>query len=129
MWGARPIAVLGVAVGVVGIAAAAPGDPTAGQSRATASVAQVTVPGGTSGGSGEITAPPQATGGGSFAFPPDGSVLHVPVTYRAAPVAGADEHLIGTMEHSVLGRRWAYDGCADPVFAHRRQWAGGRPQG
>ena len=77
MRGARLIAVLALAVGVVGIAAAAPGDPTAGQSRATASVAQVTVPGATSGGSGEITAPPQATGGGSFAFPPDGSVLRV----------------------------------------------------
>ena len=46
----------------------------------------------------------------------DGSVLHVPVTYRSAPLAGADDHLVGTMEHSVLGRRWVYDGCADPVW-------------
>jgi hypothetical protein len=57
---------------------------------------------------------------------PDGSdgsrragspVLHVPLTYRAQPLAGAEEYLIGTTEHSVLGTRWVYDGCADPVWA------------
>lgn len=47
----------------------------------------------------------------------DGSVLQTPLTYRAAPLAGAEEHLIGTTEHSVLGQRWAYDGCGDPVWA------------
>jgi hypothetical protein len=47
----------------------------------------------------------------------DGTVLHVPLTYRAAPLAGAEEFLIGTTEHSVLGRRWVYDGCGDPVYA------------
>lgn len=47
----------------------------------------------------------------------DGTVLQTPLTYRAAPLAGAEEHLIGTTEHSVLGRRWAYDGCGDPVWA------------
>lgn len=47
----------------------------------------------------------------------DGRVLHVPVTYRAAPVEGAEADLVGTMEHSVLGHRWVYDGCADPVWA------------
>lgn len=46
----------------------------------------------------------------------DGSVVHVPLTYRAAPVAGADEFLVSTTEHSVLGTRWVYDGCADPVW-------------
>jgi hypothetical protein len=46
-----------------------------------------------------------------------GSVLHVPMTYRGAPLAGAEEYLIGTIEHSVLGRRWVYDGCGDPVWA------------
>lgn len=45
-----------------------------------------------------------------------GHVLQVPVTYRAEPLEGADEALIGTTEHSVLGRRWVYDGCADLVF-------------
>lgn len=47
---------------------------------------------------------------------PDGTVVHVPVTYRGAPLAGAEEHLIGTTEHSVLGSRWVYDGVADPVL-------------
>lgn len=46
-----------------------------------------------------------------------GTVLHVPVTYRGAPLPGADEHLLGTMDHSVLGTRWVYDGCGDPVWA------------
>jgi Maltokinase N-terminal cap domain len=47
-----------------------------------------------------------------------GPVLHVPLTYRAAPLPGAGAHLVGTTEHSVLGPRWVYDGCADPVWAH-----------
>ncbi|MGX1616545.1 CG0192-related protein [Micromonospora chalcea] len=46
----------------------------------------------------------------------DGPVLQVPLTYRGAPLAGADEHLVGVIEHSVLGRRWAYDACGDPVY-------------
>jgi hypothetical protein len=46
----------------------------------------------------------------------DGTVLHVPVTYRGAPLEGAEEHLVGTMEHSVLGQRWVYDACGDPVW-------------
>lgn len=46
----------------------------------------------------------------------DGTLVHVPVTYRGAPLDGAEEHLIGTSEHSVLGPRWVYDGAADPVL-------------
>ncbi len=46
----------------------------------------------------------------------DGRLLHVPMTYRGAPLEGADEHLVGTIDHSVLGRRWVYDGPADPVY-------------
>ena len=42
-------------------------------------------------------------------------IVHVPVTYRGSPLAGAEHWLIGTMEHSVLGRRWVYDAMADPV--------------
>ncbi|EFQ84530.1 hypothetical protein HMPREF0063_10382 [Aeromicrobium marinum DSM 15272] len=45
-----------------------------------------------------------------------GRVLQVPLTYRGAPLAGADEWLVGTMEHTALGRRWVYDACADPVY-------------
>ena len=44
------------------------------------------------------------------------AVLHVPLTYRGAPLPGAERHLVGTMEHSVLGTRRVYDGCADPVW-------------
>lgn len=40
--------------------------------------------------------------------------FHVPLTYRGAPLAqGA---LVGTLEHSVLGPRWVYDGPSDPVY-------------
>ncbi|WP_327404433.1 1,4-alpha-glucan branching protein [Streptomyces sp. NBC_01288] len=40
----------------------------------------------------------------------------VPLTYRAAPLPGAEHALVGTMEHGVLGPRWVYDGCHDPVL-------------
>ncbi|GAA2123102.1 CG0192-related protein [Nocardioides bigeumensis] len=46
-----------------------------------------------------------------------GDIVQAPLTYRGAPLEGADEHLITTMEHTVLGRRWIYDGCGDPVWA------------
>jgi hypothetical protein len=46
-----------------------------------------------------------------------GPVHQVPLTYRGAPLHGADEWLLGTTEHSVLGPRWVYDACADPVYA------------
>lgn len=47
----------------------------------------------------------------------DGTVLQTPLTYRAEPLDGAEQHLVGTCDHSVLGRRWVYDGCGDPVWA------------
>lgn len=47
----------------------------------------------------------------------DDAICQVPFTYRPAPLDGADAHLIGTTEHSALGRRWVYDGCGDPVWA------------
>lgn len=46
-----------------------------------------------------------------------GRTFQVPLTYRGAPLEGADASLVTTMEHSVLGRRWVYDGAGDPVFA------------
>ncbi|KRC65341.1 hypothetical protein ASE12_11555 [Aeromicrobium sp. Root236] len=46
----------------------------------------------------------------------DGPVLQVPWTYRGAPLDGAESHLVGTMEHTVLGDRWVYDAIADPVY-------------
>jgi Maltokinase N-terminal cap domain len=39
----------------------------------------------------------------------------VPLTYRGAPLAGADEGFVGTSEHGVLGARWIYDAAHDPV--------------
>ncbi|KOV65485.1 maltokinase N-terminal cap-like domain-containing protein [Streptomyces sp. MMG1121] len=47
---------------------------------------------------------------------PEHTAYLVPLTYRAAPLDGAEHALLGTMEHGVLGRRWAYDGCHDPVL-------------
>jgi hypothetical protein len=46
----------------------------------------------------------------------DGVLLQVPLTYRNAPLDGADDHLVGTMQHSALGERWVHDGMGDPVF-------------
>lgn len=45
----------------------------------------------------------------------EGSTVQVPLSYRDAPLAGAENSLIGTMEHSVLGSRWVYDALGDPV--------------
>jgi hypothetical protein len=47
---------------------------------------------------------------------PDGPTLQVPVTYRGAPLDGAESLLIGTMQHSVLGERWVYDAVGDPIY-------------
>lgn len=44
-----------------------------------------------------------------------GQLLHLPLTYRGAPLPGRADHLVGTLEHSVLGKRWVYDGNADEV--------------
>lgn len=43
-------------------------------------------------------------------------VYHVPLTYRGAPLKGAESALLGTSEHGVLGTRWIYDAAADPVW-------------
>ncbi|MCX5394373.1 1,4-alpha-glucan branching protein [Streptomyces sp. NBC_00094] len=40
----------------------------------------------------------------------------VPMTYRGAPLEGAEHALICTSEHGVLGTRWIYDGAHDPVL-------------
>jgi hypothetical protein len=47
---------------------------------------------------------------------PERTAYLVPLTYRGAPIEGAEHALIGTPEHGVLGRRWVYDGCHDPVL-------------
>ncbi|MFE2128912.1 maltokinase N-terminal cap-like domain-containing protein [Streptomyces amritsarensis] len=43
----------------------------------------------------------------------------VPMTYRGAPLASAEDGLIGTSEHGVLGRRWIYDGTHDGVLVEQ----------
>jgi hypothetical protein len=45
-----------------------------------------------------------------------GQILQVPVTYRGSPMAGSESLLIATSQHSVLGERWVYDACGDPVY-------------
>ena len=44
-------------------------------------------------------------------------LYQVPLSYRGAPLEGAEHALVGTTEHGVLGTRWVYDATADPVFA------------
>ena len=55
---------------------------------------------------------------------------HTVLTYRGAPLEGAEAHLVSTMEHSVLGTRWVYAGAADPVAlgCFDRALAGGQEQ-
>jgi hypothetical protein len=45
----------------------------------------------------------------------DGARYLVPMSYRGAPLQAADDALLGTSEHGVLGRRWIYEGLHDPV--------------
>jgi len=45
-----------------------------------------------------------------------GPLYQVPMTYRSAPFDEAGAGLMGEMAHSVLGPRWVYDGCHDPIF-------------
>lgn len=72
-----------------------------------------------------------------------GEMFHLPMTYRGAPCDEAGAHLLATMEHSVLGRRWVYAAEGDPValacyaaaLAGRQEqaslevWEGGAPVG
>ncbi|MGW5432170.1 maltokinase N-terminal cap-like domain-containing protein [Streptomyces sp. NPDC004059] len=47
---------------------------------------------------------------------PEPTAYMVPLTYRGAPLEGSEHALVGTLEHGVLGKRWVYDGCHDPVL-------------
>jgi hypothetical protein len=47
----------------------------------------------------------------------DGQIFQVPLTYPSAAIDGAEATLVGTTQHSVLGERWVYDACGDPVYA------------
>jgi hypothetical protein len=43
-------------------------------------------------------------------------LLHLPLTYRGAPLEGGEDALLTEMEHTVLGTRWVYDGLLDPRY-------------
>ena len=43
-------------------------------------------------------------------------IVQIPLSYRDAPLKGAEDALIGEAEHSELGHRWIYDATHDPVF-------------
>jgi Maltokinase N-terminal cap domain len=45
-----------------------------------------------------------------------GQLFQVPLTYRNEPLADAEAALVGTLDHSVLGTRWVYDGLRDPCY-------------
>lgn len=47
----------------------------------------------------------------------DGPLLQVPLTYRSAPLPDGEAWLVGTAHHTVLGPRWVYEACGDPVYA------------
>lgn len=46
-----------------------------------------------------------------------GALIQVPVVYRNEQLEGAEQSFLGTMEHSVLGTRWVYEACIDPIYA------------
>ncbi|MGY4102928.1 maltokinase N-terminal cap-like domain-containing protein [Nocardia sp. R16R-3T] len=46
---------------------------------------------------------------------PEPITYHLPLTYRGVPLDGAEDALLGTSIHGVLGRRWIYDATRDPV--------------
>ena len=51
----------------------------------------------------------------AFVLCREGATRHVVLTYRGAALAGAEDHLLATMQHTELGPRWVYAGAGDPV--------------
>ena len=43
------------------------------------------------------------------------SIYHLPLTYRGAPLEDPAAQLVTTMDHSVLGTRYVYDGLEDEL--------------
>jgi len=52
----------------------------------------------------------------TFLFTVGTDLFQVPLTYRDEPLDGAQPGYITTMNHSVLGDRWVYDGLRDPLY-------------
>ena len=77
MKGVRAAAPFVLAAAVAVLASAAQGGPATPTTAATALLAQVSVPGGASGGTAQLVGPPAARSSGGFAFPADGSVLRI----------------------------------------------------
>jgi maltokinase len=48
---------------------------------------------------------------------PEPVLYQVPLTYREAPLAGAESALVGRLDGPGLGTRYVYDGCHDHAFA------------
>lgn len=46
----------------------------------------------------------------------DDAVYQVPLTYRGAPPPVPAAHLIGTLQHGVLGERWVSDAALDSAY-------------
>lgn len=58
------------------------------------------------------------------------TIYHLPLTYRGAPLEDAEDALVGTLQHSVLGQRFVYDGLADETAldCFRRALSGDQEQ-
>ena len=65
-------------------------------------------------GSYRVDDPDGQVGMENFLVRAGGDVLHVPLTYRDAPLDSEGATLVGVLEHSVLGTRYVYDGVSDP---------------
>ncbi len=52
----------------------------------------------------------------SFLAQAGGDLVFVPLTYRDEPSEAAADAFICTVEHTVLGTRWVYDGLGDPLY-------------
>lgn len=44
------------------------------------------------------------------------TLLQVPLTYRSAPLEGAEDFFVMEINHTELGTRWVYDGLGDARF-------------
>ena len=106
MKGVRAAFVLALAAATASIAAAAPSDPVPEQSRATARVAQVTVPGQPAIATTLYEAPPVVNGGGAFAHPADGSILRVGAATTSATaqpgISSSAEASVRALASSIL---------------------------
>lgn len=96
-----------VLVVAAGFAAAAPGDPPTPTATSSGQAALVSVPGQPGGATAAVSAPPTGAGGGSFAFPEDGSVLRVGssnVTVTAQPgVSSSAQAVVGALAVTIFG--------------------------